>query len=769
MTTRLNSILISLIITTVLIAACGCGPSDPSAPSATPPSTPGMVTYRDMLHPNNQVTTGVPGLSGVIAVASGTRHDIMFGLDYGLALKSDGTVWSWIINAAGQLQAGEPDRIEGLSSITAISSGMGNSLALDSDGYVWYWYTFGDLSSGITTTTGSAAAPTPASRNPIPVQVKLPDTVIAISAGLRYSLVLLSDGTVWGWGENTWGQLGNGTTTNSDTPVQVQNLDSVIAITAGHYHSMALKSNGTAWAWGDNESGELGNGTTINSAIPVQVSELGNIVAIAAGEAHSMALKKDGTVWAWGNNESGQAGNGTQNTEDNPAVTIPVKVKNLWDIVAISEGGIPGGGAELNGGMVKYGAGYCLALRSDGTVWTWGAYGSNSEPWTNPFNSVDAQVGSFSGVQAITGGGNYAIAIMPQASDKIIGRWYYNLPQEYDTELIFIDPAAAAAEIDGRPYLILSFNPSSGPNNSRLFIFDAENPVAPRLLSNITRETKDSRDTFLVRDIAIRNNVIYSSLFGDLGLWMVDIADPANPVDLGIAPVKMGNNIVVDNNYAYGSGLDNIICVSNISDAANVFEASRIDIASRDCCLAVSGQLLFVGIEQTLTVIDISKPSSPELICEYDLDVPSGLDRNIPNPGPGKLQWERWATINDLQVSGDHVYVTFGAGRLRVVDVSNPADPHEASNIGLNGFCVSLTLLDNYLFATTADTDTGKLQVCPVDISQPEHPALIDYIPTQSDFVLGGVTFAYCWERPLVTGDYVYIAGRDYIDIIKIK
>jgi alpha-tubulin suppressor-like RCC1 family protein len=453
MTTRLNSILVSLIITIVLIAACGCAPQDRTVSSNTPGAS-GMVIYRDMLHPNNQMTTGVPGLSGVIAVASGTRHDIMFGLDYGLALKPDGTVWNWIINAAGQLQTGEPVRVTGLSSITVISTGMGNSMALDSDGNVWYWYAFGDLSSGITTTTGTAASSTPASRNPAPVQIILPDKVTAISAGLRYSLVLLSDGTVWGWGDNTWVQLGNSTTTASDNPVMVKDLGDVVAIAAGHYHSLALKSDGTVWAWGDNESGELGNGTIINSSVPVQVSELGNVVAIAAGEAHSLALKKDGIVWAWGNNESGQASNGTQNTKDDPAVTIPVKVKNLWDIVAIAEGGIPGGGADLNGGMVKYGAGYYLALRSDGTVWTWGAYGSNGDPWTNPFNNIIAQVGSFSGVQSIAGGGNYAVAIMPQASDKIIGRWYYNLPQEYDT-VVATPPSGAVDFTANRPFIFL--------------------------------------------------------------------------------------------------------------------------------------------------------------------------------------------------------------------------------------------------------------------------------------------------------------------------
>ncbi|MDD5501046.1 MAG: hypothetical protein PHH57_05095 [Candidatus Omnitrophica bacterium] len=397
-------------------------PASTESPSSSTPDGKGEITYWKVLYEGVAEDSGVLGLTEVTTAVSGTRHDIMFGLDYGLALKSDGTVWSWNINVGGSMQASEPIQVSGLSKITAISTGMGNSLALDSDGKVWYWYAFGDLPSGIppatTTTTPLTQSPTPASRNPTPEQVMGLGKVTAISSGLRFSLVLLTDGTVWAWGENGWGQLGDGTITDSDAPVQVKNLSGVIAISAGHYHSLALKADGTVWAWGDNESGELGNGTTINSYVPVQVSKLDGIEALEAGEAHSLALRKDGTVWSWGNNENGQAGNGTQNGKDDPAVTIPVKVNNLSNVVAISEGGLPGGGAELNGGMVKYGAGYCLALKSDSTVWTWGASGWYSEPWNNPHNNLPVPVSNFSDVKTIVGGGNYAMVIIHADSNS---------------------------------------------------------------------------------------------------------------------------------------------------------------------------------------------------------------------------------------------------------------------------------------------------------------------------------------------------------------
>lgn len=414
-------IFLTLIFTSLSLMFTGCSASSPSttvSPSSektSPAVAPGEVAYWDVLHPHI-AGSQVQGLTDVVAVASGTRQDIMFGLDYCLALESDGTVWSWIASGSGNpVSDAKAMQVAGLSHITAIATGTGNSLALDSSGHVWYWYAYGDLSSGITpeTPTSTNTPTTPASRNPTPVMVAGLDHVTAIAAGMRFSLALLDDGTVMAWGENEWGQLGDGTTVNSDVPVKVQGLSDVVAIAAGDYHSLALKADGTVWAWGDNESGELGDGTTTNSYTPVRVKGLSGVTAIAAGEAHSLALKKDGTVWSWGNNENGQAGNGTQNRPDEPGVTTPVRVKNLTDVVAIADGGISGGGPDIDGGTVKYRAGYGLALEADGGLWTWGAYGDTSEPQSNPCRKTPVAVSGLSGVRFMTAGGDYAVAVVP--------------------------------------------------------------------------------------------------------------------------------------------------------------------------------------------------------------------------------------------------------------------------------------------------------------------------------------------------------------------
>ncbi|MFE4706814.1 HYR domain-containing protein [Peribacillus simplex] len=208
----------------------------------------------------------------------------------------------------------------------------------------WGNNSFGQLGNGTNTSSN------------VPVPVSGLTNVVAIAAGVIHSLALLSDGTVWAWGGNTDGQLGNGTNTSSNVPVQVIGtggsgvLTNVIAITAGGSHSLAILSDGTVRAWGANGTGQLGNGTNTSSNVPVQVSGLTNVVAIAAGSNHSLAILSDGTVRAWGGNSSGQLGNGT-NTDSN----VPVMVGGISNAINIA------------GGIL-----HSLALLSDGTVRAWG-------------------------------------------------------------------------------------------------------------------------------------------------------------------------------------------------------------------------------------------------------------------------------------------------------------------------------------------------------------------------------------------------------------
>ena len=336
----------------------------------------------------------VVGLTGVIAVAAG-------GETHTLALKSDGTVWAWGPNNFGQLGDGTsgiaaskntPVKVIGLSDVAAIAGGGYHSLALKSDGTVWAWgfNVYGQIGNGTTGTAVSA-----------PVQVKGLTGVVAVAGGYDHSLALKSDGTVWSWGHNNVGQLGidiSGAGTDKSSPMQVKNLSGVTAIASGYYHSLAVKSDGTVRAWGYNLRGQLGDSTNSDKSSPVQVNNLINVSAITAGMEHSIALKNDGTVWSWGRNNFSQLGDGSDTNK-----TTPVQVKG--------EGG---------SGYLSLGATYKVTLNSNGgnygTSLVWGAPGA-AMPRIIPPTRPGYIFGGYWNTSAASGGKQYYKATGFSAND----------------------------------------------------------------------------------------------------------------------------------------------------------------------------------------------------------------------------------------------------------------------------------------------------------------------------------------------------------------
>ena len=184
-----------------------------------------------------------------------------------------------------------------------MAAGYYHSVALGSDGTVFAWGRnfFGQLGDGTTTQRlGARGGPGHLAG------------VTAVAAGEGSTYALKSDGTVWAWGHNNEGQLGDGTKTDRYTPVRVQGLTNVVAIAAGEVHAIALKSDGTVWAWGNNLFGTLGDGTTNPALTPVQAASLSGMTAIAANGYHSAAVKSDGTLWCWGSGLYGELGIGDQ-------------------------------------------------------------------------------------------------------------------------------------------------------------------------------------------------------------------------------------------------------------------------------------------------------------------------------------------------------------------------------------------------------------------------------------------------------------------------
>lgn len=258
----------------------------------------------------------VPELAGVTQAA--------VGYGWVIAVRSDGSVVAWGRNAWGQMADGtttdrhRPVAIHGLpSNVTQVSAASGTGLVRTSDGSIWSWgrNIYGEVGDGSTTTRYS------------PVRVAgLPRAATSLSSGYGSSYVVLSDGSLWAWGYNAFGQVGDGTTTDRLTPVQVTGLTSrVVQAVGSARNGYALLDNGSVKSWGNNEFGQLGNGTSANGSVSTPTQVLGlttGVSAITAGGIDAHAVLADGRAKGWGSNSFGQVGNGSSTR----AVPTPVDV-----------------------------------------------------------------------------------------------------------------------------------------------------------------------------------------------------------------------------------------------------------------------------------------------------------------------------------------------------------------------------------------------------------------------------------------------------------
>ena len=329
-------------------------------------------------------------------------------------LKSDGTVWATGHNANGELGDGTTgtDRLypvqvtdsttNPITNISSISSGAAQTIFLKSDGTVWATgnNSDGELGIGNTTQQNRAIQVTDYTTNPI-------TNISAISSGLNHTVFLKNDGTVWATGDNSSGQLGDGSTTDKLRAENVTDssgnfITNVSAIAAGYNHTVMLKSDGTVWATGDNSSGQLGDGTTTNKSRAVQVSDsttnpITNVSAIAAGANHTVFLKNDGTVWATGHNGNGELGIGNT-TQQNRAVQVTDNTGYISSVAAIAAG-----------------TNHTLFLKSDGTVWATGDNGSgelgDGSTTYNPRAEqvTDDSTNAITNISAISTGYNHSV------------------------------------------------------------------------------------------------------------------------------------------------------------------------------------------------------------------------------------------------------------------------------------------------------------------------------------------------------------------------
>ena len=373
----------------------------------------------------------VAGLTGVVAVSAGGNHTV--------ALKGDGTVWAWGANDNGELGDGSttsrsvPVRVLGLDAVVQISAGRFFTMARKSDGSVWTW---GSNNAGELGDDGGHRS--------LARQVAGLANVVEISAGYYHAVARTSDGSLWSWGLNGDGQLGDGTRLASyegrSRPTLVANLRDVAQVSGGGYHTVARKTDGTVWAWGANVGGELGNGTTTQSSTPVQVG-LANIVEISAGAMYSLARGADGSVWAWGQGGYGQIGDGVH--ENRPT---PIRLFELNGVSRLAAGFLHSAALREDGGLfvwghnangqlgdgtttmatrpfrlpgvadlsaVAVGLYHTVALKRDGTVMTWGddSQGQLGHA-VYTFRSTPEPIPGLSSVIAVSAGYLHSLALL---------------------------------------------------------------------------------------------------------------------------------------------------------------------------------------------------------------------------------------------------------------------------------------------------------------------------------------------------------------------
>lgn len=296
------------------------------------------------------------------------------------AIKRDGTLWSWGNNTTGQVGVGNttnyssPKQIGSLTTwrfITLSTSGF----AIKTDGTLWAWGSnnVGQLGLGDATNRSS------------PIQVGSLTNWLQVSCGAQHLAAIKTDGTLWTCGYNQFGQLGLGDTTNRSSPTQVGALTNWSKVSNNNWATLAIKTDGTLWSWGYGTSyGMLGLGNTTNYSSPKQVGALTNWLQVACGGYFIVSVKTDGTLWSWGANYFGALGLG-----NTTYYSSPKQVGSLatWSYVSAA-------GPQTT-----------AAIKSDKTLWAWGANGNGQLGLGNATNySSPKQVGALTTWLSVSGG-----------------------------------------------------------------------------------------------------------------------------------------------------------------------------------------------------------------------------------------------------------------------------------------------------------------------------------------------------------------------------
>ncbi|WP_300564979.1 T9SS type A sorting domain-containing protein [Flavobacterium sp.] len=259
-----------------------------------------------------------------LPIQIGTETDwryVFSGFSSSFAIKTNGTLWVWGSNTNGRLGTGNTTNLSvptqvGTDTNWLYIDSKSHTVGVKTDGTLWTWgyNSLGQLGDGTNT---NQYAP-----------ILIGSGWSSVTVGANSTNGIKSNGTLWAWGQNNYGQYGNNTTAESRIPIQIGTATDWSKIASGNNpHILATKTNGTLWAWGRNSGGQMGNGTNIDSKIPVQIGSNTNWSVIAAGQSHSIGIQTNGTLWGWGVNGFGSVGDNTTTSRNAP---VQIGIETDW-------------------------------------------------------------------------------------------------------------------------------------------------------------------------------------------------------------------------------------------------------------------------------------------------------------------------------------------------------------------------------------------------------------------------------------------------------
>jgi len=288
----------------------------------------------------------------------------------------------------------------------SISAGLDHTIAIRPDGTLWAWGFNGSGQLGDGTTNESS----------IPVQIGSDSDWMSISAGTNSSFAIKTNGTLWAWGDNFWGQLGDGSFGNNRfSPVKIGFDTNWESISVGRDFTLAIKNDGSLWAWGDNLWGQLGSQVS-SSLTPTRVGMTSDWRTVAAGASHALGIKIDGTLWSWGYNSKGQLGDGTLIDKSSP---VKIGIESNWQSIAAGES-------------------FSLAVKTDGTLWSWGTNDVGQLGNSTFVNkNVPTRVGTGNNWKSISAGNYSSFAIKVDGTlwtwGWIISSFFFDIDNSFNT------------------------------------------------------------------------------------------------------------------------------------------------------------------------------------------------------------------------------------------------------------------------------------------------------------------------------------------------